>query len=109
MKTELATSIGAAIAGILIAYFVTGLFIGPIAEVSFPSIDESVNMDLSDPDPELFNYKALNPTVEVYVGDCAEYNEAGECIEEVTEEQIQSIENLSTDQSESSGTEQENP
>lgn len=109
MKTELATSIGAAIAGVLIAYFVTGLFIGPIQEVSFPSVDESVNMDISDPDPELFNYKALNPTVEVYVGDCAEYNEAGECIEEITEEQIQAIEDHASDQTENSGTEQGNP
>lgn len=109
MKTELATSIGAAIAGILIAYFVTGLFIGPIADVSFPSVDESVNMELTDPDPELFNYKALNPTVEVYVGDCAEYNEAGECVEEVTEEQIQAIENQSSEQAENSESEQGNP
>ena len=109
MKTELATSIGAAIAGILIAYFVTGLFIGPIADVSFPSVDESVNMELTDPDPELFNYKALNPTVEVYVGDCAEYNEAGECVEEVTEEQIQAIEDQSSEQAENSESEQGNP
>lgn len=109
MKTELATSIGAAIAGVLIAYFVTGLFIGPIADVSFPSVDESVNMELTDPDPELFNYKALNPTVEVYVGDCAEYNEAGECIEEVTEEQIQAIEDQSSEQAENSESEQGNP
>ena len=106
MKTELATAIGAAIAGVLIAYFVTGLFIGPIAEVSFPSIGESVNMNLSEPDPEVFNYKALNPTVEVYVGDCAEYNEAGECIEEVAEEQLQTLEDSTTIQPTDQNTEE---
>ena len=35
MKTDLATSIIAAIAGVLIAYFVTNLFMGPIEDVSY--------------------------------------------------------------------------
>lgn len=83
MKTELATAIGAAIAGIVIAFFVCNLFIGPIEEVSFSTIESSVNTDLTEPDPEVFNYKALNPTVEVYVGDCTEFNALGECIETV--------------------------
>ena len=77
MKTDLATSIIAAIA----AYFVTNLFMGPIEDVSYKTIDSTVNTNLSDPDPEVFNYRALNPTVEVYVGECEEYNTYGECIE----------------------------
>ena len=81
MKTDLATSIIAAIAGVLIAYFVTNLFMGPIEDVSYKTIDSTVNTNLSDPDPEVFNYRALNPTVEVYVGECEEYNTYGECIE----------------------------
>lgn len=81
MKTDLATSIIAAIAGVLIAYFVTNLFIGPIEEVTYTTVDTTVNADLAEPDPEVFNYRALNPTVEVYVGECDEYNEFGECVE----------------------------
>ena len=81
MKTDLFTSVVAAIAGILIAYFVTGLFLGPIKDVSFPALDSSVNINLSEPSPEIFNYRALNPTVEVYVGECEEKNEFDECIE----------------------------
>lgn len=70
MKTDLASAIGAAIAGVLISYFICNIFIGPIEDVSVKTIDSStINADLTTPDPEVFNYKALNPTVEVYVGD----------------------------------------
>ena len=69
MKTDLASSIGAAIAGVLIAYFICNLFIGPIQDFTIKTVDSSIGADLVDPDPEVFNYKALNPTVEVYVGD----------------------------------------
>lgn len=69
MKTDLASSIGAAIAGVLIAYFICNLFIGPIEDFTVKTVDSSVGAELVEPDPEVFNYKALNPTVEVYVGD----------------------------------------
>ena len=69
MKTDLASSIGAAIAGVLIAYFICNLFIGPIDDFTIKTVDSSVDASLVDPNPEVFNYKALNPTVEVYVGD----------------------------------------
>lgn len=69
MKTDLISSIGVAIAGVLIAYFVCNLFIGPIEDFTINSVTTKVDSTLSDPSPEVFNYKALNPTVEVYVGD----------------------------------------
>ena len=69
MKTDLASSIGAAIAGVLIAYFICNLFIGPIEDFTVKTVDSSVGAELVEPDPEVFNYKALNPTVEVYVGE----------------------------------------
>lgn len=81
MKTDLFTSIAAAIAGVLIAYFVTNMFIGPIEKVTYPTVDSNINANLADPNPEVFNYRALNPTVEVYVGECEEYDEFGECVE----------------------------
>ena len=72
MKTDLFTSIVAAIAGVLIAFFVTNLFIGPIEEVTYKTVDATVTAEVVDPNPEVFNYRALNPTVEVYVGECTE-------------------------------------
>ena len=82
MKTDLATSIIAAIAGVLISFFVCNLLTGSIENATVDTIETTVNADITDPNPEVFNYKALNPTVEVYVGNCdGQYNEAGECIE----------------------------
>ena len=69
VKTDLFTSIVAAIIGILVAYFVTKLFIGPIESASYKTINSRTNANLVEPNPEIFNYRALNPTVEVYVGE----------------------------------------
>ena len=91
MKTELVSAISATIAVVLISYFLCGaIFIKPIEDVTIKVIDSEVTTTLTNPDPEVFNYEALNPTVEVFVGDCAEYDSYGECIEVVTEETIPS-------------------
>lgn len=92
MKTELFTAIAAAIFGVLIAFFVCNLFIGEIKPVEVKTVSADVNADVDEPDPEIFNYKALNPTVEVYVGSCVEYDsETGECVEQVTEEEYENL------------------
>lgn len=89
MKNDLATAIAVAIVGFLIAFFAADLLTGDIESYSYETIDESVSIDLTDPNPEVFNYRALNPTVEVYIGSCIEYNSNGECIEILTEEENQ--------------------
>lgn len=105
MKTDLLTSIVAAIAGVLIAYFVTNMFIGPIEEVTYKTVETKVDTDVQNPNPEVFNYRALNPTVEVYVGECEEYNQFGECIEVVENEEIEEIEEVVTPNSETNNQE----
>ena len=80
MKTELASAIGAAIAGLLIAFFVTNLFLGDIEDVSVKTVTGDISADLSEPSQEVFNYKSINPTVEVYVGDCTTDGSSEECI-----------------------------
>lgn len=85
MKTDLASSIAAAIVGIIISYLICNLIVGEIQPVEITTVDASVTADLDDPSVEVFNYKALNPTVEVYVGDCSEYNSYGECIDNNTQ------------------------
>ena len=82
MKNDLATSIILAIVGVIASYFLCNMFIGPIESISFPSISSSTSTNLESPDPEVFNYKALNPTVEVYVGNCDSYNADGQCLDE---------------------------
>lgn len=68
MKAELATTIVAAIAGALIAYFVANLFIGEIKSVGVKTVETEVTADLAEPDANIFNQRALNPTVEIYIG-----------------------------------------
>ena len=86
MKNDLATAIIAAIAGVVISYFVCNMFVGTSDSFSFNTVDSSVSNDLASPDPELFNYRALNPTVEVYVGNCTETNMYGECVDASSEQ-----------------------
>lgn len=96
MKTDLATSITAAIIGVIAAYFICNLFVGSIEDVTIKTVDSSINTTIAEPDPEVFNYKSLNPTVEVYVGDCTE-DSYGECVEE---------QNTATDASTNTGEDQ---
>ena len=84
MKNDLATSIFVAIAGVLIAYFVCNMFIGEIESVSFKTINSTISSSVGEPDPEVFNSTAINPTVEVYVGDCKNYDYYGNCLDEET-------------------------
>ena len=95
MQKDLATAIGTALIGAVIAYFVCNLFLSPIEDVTFKTIQSDVSIDIIEPSSEVFNYRALNPTVEVFVGDCTKYDERGECIDDET---IQSLEEVITDQ-----------
>lgn len=86
MKADLATSIAIAVFGALIAYFCCNFFIGKLEDFSFKTIDSASSSELANPDPEVFNYKALNPTVETYVGNCSEYDAYGQCVDEDSEQ-----------------------
>ena len=68
MKADLATTIAAAIAGVLISFFICNIFIGEIDSVTVKTVEGNISTNLATPDDEVFNYRALNPTVEVYVG-----------------------------------------
>ncbi|MBP5648257.1 hypothetical protein J6X04_03170 [Candidatus Saccharibacteria bacterium] len=87
MKTDLATSIGLAIVGVIVAYFICDILVGNwfTGNYSIKTLETSVSSDVAEPDVEVFNYNALNPTVEVYVGDeCQDSDE--ECIDGNTED-----------------------
>ena len=77
MKKDLTTTIIAAIAGVVAAYFITNMFLPGIENFSFKNLNGNTNFTLAEPDEEIFNYRAVNPTVEVYVGQCMEYDADG--------------------------------
>ena len=81
MKTDFATAIISAIVGVLVAYFlVNGVFLKAPAPITVKSITDPVSSSVSEPNPEIFNYRALNPTVETYV-DCKNYDTSGACLD----------------------------
>ena len=102
MNKDLFTAIGAAILGFAIAYLVCNMFLQPISPKSYKVLETTASAALEEPNPEVFNYRALNPTVEVYVGDCNEFNEYGECVDGKTK-------NNANTQTTDTDTNQENP
>lgn len=86
MKTDLITTVVAGIIGFAVAFFITSnLIIKDPSPVSIKTITTTISPTLDEPNIEVFNYRAVNPTVEAYV-DCSNYDYAGNCIEESTGE-----------------------
>lgn len=69
-NSDIATLILIASASMLIAYFVTDGLIGKPANesVKVKTID-SISAEIQEPDENIFNKDAINPTVEVVIGD----------------------------------------
>ena len=102
MKQDLATSIFAAVVGALVAYFVCGMFLPSFDELSV-SITELANEEsftLAEPDAENFNFRSVNPTVEVWVGDCKNLGDNGTCNDEIVTDNINNGQNNNQNQQE---------
>lgn len=98
MKNDLLTSIIAATVGIVASYVVTNMFFGELEDFSISTVDPNLTVKLAEPNNEVFNYLAVNPTVEVFVGECDEYDEkTGECLDK----DVESSENITPAQDES--------
>ncbi|MBP5512175.1 hypothetical protein J6X90_02200 [Candidatus Saccharibacteria bacterium] len=83
MKKDLISALLVAIVGVAVAYIVTGMFISEPEAVSYKTVDSnSLSSDLPEPDDKVFNYLALNHTVEVYIGGCGMYDANGDCIDD---------------------------
>ena len=108
---DLASTLVVGVGGMLIAFFVCNLLLPEMKDVSFKAVGD-VSSQLANPDEEVFNAKALNPTVEIYVGNGQEVQdgatdtildedeEAVEEIEEETEEEVEDEEEAEVPQSE---------
>ncbi len=65
--------------GTLAAFFACNAILGDPnkASTSFTTLNKVISSELAQPDPEVFNSYAINPTVEVYVGDCEDIDRNG--------------------------------
>ncbi|MBO7657196.1 hypothetical protein J6S55_00910 [Candidatus Saccharibacteria bacterium] len=80
MKVDLTTAIVAAIFGVVVSYLlVSNVFLKDPSPVIIKTLSTSVGTNLTEPSAEVFNYRALNPTIEVYI-DCSNYDASGSCV-----------------------------
>ena len=66
------------IVGAVAAFFAVNALLGDLSDKSVTfNTPAAVTVNLADPDPEIFNLEAINPTVEVYVGNCRDDDHDG--------------------------------
>lgn len=71
-KSDVAMIILIASISILVAYFVAKGILGDVQNQSVKvKIADPISTELDKPDPKVFNSNAINPTVEVIIGDTA--------------------------------------
>ena len=79
-NTDIAMIILVATISVVASYFIGNAILGdPNERVETVSYMDKIDEGIQEPDEETFNPYALNPTVEVYVGNCGpleEWNEA---------------------------------
>lgn len=65
--------------GTLAAFFACNALLGDPdqAKVEFKTVSRVIESNVASPDPEIFNAGAINPTIEVYVGDCEDIDQNG--------------------------------
>lgn len=68
MKQDISTSVVVGIIGIVVAYFAFSFILPAIDNVKFSVLNSDTSANLEEPNKEVFNYRAVNPTVEVYIG-----------------------------------------
>ncbi len=78
-QSDIFTLILIASIGTVAAFFACNAIMGDPdkASTKFKSVSTVISKDLMAPDPEIFNSVAVNPTVEVYVGDCEDIDRNG--------------------------------
>ena len=73
-----------AIMGTVIGYLLLNSLLGDPQDISFEYL-VGEGSDLKEPDSEIFNFGAINPTVEVYVGSCLDKDGDGRLSDEEKE------------------------
>ncbi|MDO4742193.1 MAG: hypothetical protein Q4A79_02355 [Candidatus Saccharibacteria bacterium] len=81
MKKDLVSYVLLGIIGVVATYVVCDMLLPSLTSVSFKTLNSDPGYSLAEPNPEIFNFRAINPTVEVYVGECTKYDSNGICLD----------------------------
>lgn len=78
-RSDIFTLILVAGIGTLAAFLICNKIMGDpnMAKVEFKALNAIIKSDLVAPEAEVYNSLAVNPTVEVYVGDCVDIDQNG--------------------------------
>lgn len=78
-QSDIFTLVMIAVIGTMGAFFACNALMGDpsTASVKFKTVNRVVTSELVSPDPEIFNSISINPTIEVYVGDCEDIDQNG--------------------------------
>ncbi len=78
-QTDVFSIIFVAGVGILASFFACRAIMGDPSDATteFKELNSVISSDLVQPSAEIFNSQAINPTVEVYVGDCEDIDKNG--------------------------------
>lgn len=78
-QSDIFTLILVAGIGTLAAFFICNAIMGDpdLATAKFKALNSKIGSSLAMPDPEIFNSTAINPTIEVYVGNCEDIDQNG--------------------------------
>lgn len=98
--------------GAIASFFICNMLLGDPnkAETEFTCLTKVISSTLAEPDPEIFNTEAINPTVEVYVGDCEDIDRNGmlDAAELIACGKAEPVEEDTGEDSEDAGTENNN-
>ncbi len=75
-QSDIFTVVLVASIGTIAAFIILNMFLKVPESAKVKTIDV-IESSLAQPDPEMYNIDAINPTVEVYVGDCQDADQNG--------------------------------
>ncbi len=85
-QSDIMTAVMIATIGTVAAFALVNTVLGNPDDlvVEYKSVS-SISSVLTDPDPEVFNYSSINPTVEIWIGNCKDIDRDGYINEEEQE------------------------
>ena len=76
-QSDVISIVAIAVVGFVISYLIVGMFMKPDeAKVTVKKVNP-IDITVKMPDSDLFNINAINPTVEVYIGNCVDADQDG--------------------------------
>ena len=83
-RNDIALTVAVAIIGVIISFVLCNFIFGDPdkEEITFTSLSSTIEASVEEPNREIFNPSSINPTVEIYIGNCQDIDMDGELSDE---------------------------